>query len=314
MPIKTLITAPAMLADLDTLGDDFAAAGIDAVAATGVEERLSEPQLLPQVGDIEATICGDDAWSAAVLDAAPKLKVIAKWGTGVDSIDRAAAAARGIAVINVPDAFVVPVAESALQMMLAFARSQPWQTRAMRQSGWAAAKLAGTTLGESTIGIIGVGRIGQRVATLCHAFGATLLGNDPVTPPDGFLQRTRLRMAPLDELLAASDFVTLHCDLNDTSRGLIDAAALGRMKPTAVLVNAARGPVVDEPALIAALRAGKIAGAGLDVFVDEPITPAHPLCQMGHVLLSPHNTNSSPAAYRRVHLKTMANVREGLGS
>jgi D-3-phosphoglycerate dehydrogenase len=141
----------------------------------------------------------------------------------------------------------------------------------------------------------------------------SLLGNDIISIDPAFLAETGVAMVSLQELLEGSDFVSLNCDLNPTSVGLIDAAALACMRPSAVLINTARGPVVDEEALIASLRDGRLAGAALDVFQDEPLPQDSPLRSMEQVLLSPHNSNSSPSAWRRVHRNTIDNLFRGLG-
>jgi D-3-phosphoglycerate dehydrogenase len=140
-----------------------------------------------------------------------------------------------------------------------------------------------------------------------------LLGNDIVTIDPAFTAKHGVRMTMLDDLLARSDFVSLNCDLNPTSRHIIDAQALALMKPAAVLINAARGPLVGEPALVEALQAGRLAGAALDVFEEEPLPPDSPLRAMDNVMLAPHNANSSPAAWERVHENTIRNLLDGLG-
>jgi phosphoglycerate dehydrogenase-like enzyme len=195
--------------------------------------------------------------------------------------------------------------------MLAFARCQPWMDRAVKSGVWE--KIPGRALHECTLGIIGVGTIGRTVARRARAFGMTTLGNDIVAIDHVFLAETGVEMTSLDDLLARADFVSVHCDLNPTSFHLIDARALGRMRPTACLINTARGPIVEEPALVAALQAGTIAGAALDVFEVEPLPPDSPLCRMDNVLLAPHNANSSPAAWERVHWNTIRNLLDGLG-
>jgi len=195
--------------------------------------------------------------------------------------------------------------------LLAFARRQPWMDREMKAGKWQ--KLPGRALHECTLGIIGVGNIGKAVARRARAFGMTILGNDIVEIDHVFLAETGVEMTSLDDLLSRSDFVSLNCDLNPTSRHLINARTLSLMRPTAVLINTARGPIVDEPALVEALQSGIIAGAALDVFEAEPLPLDSPLLTMDNVLLAPHNANSSPAAWERVHWNTIKNLVEGLG-
>jgi D-3-phosphoglycerate dehydrogenase len=308
--MKVMITAPYMLPEIDRFRPIFSERGITLVVPS-VNERMEEADLLPLVGDIDGTICGDDRYTARVLDAAPRLRVIAKWGTGIDSIDRAACAARGVAVLNTPNAFSEPVADSVLGYMLCFARRLPWMDRAVRETGWR--KIPSVSLGECTLGIVGVGNVGRAVARRAAAFGMQLLGCDPIEPPADLLTTLGMTMVDFPTLLSQSDFISINCDLNPTSLHLIDDAALAQVKPGAVLINTARGPVVDEPALIAALQAGRLAGAALDVFEDEPLPDASPLRTMEQVMLAPHNANSSPVAWERVHTNTIRNLLRGLG-
>jgi D-3-phosphoglycerate dehydrogenase len=242
---------------------------------------------------------------------APRLKVISKWGTGIDSIDREAAKKLDISVRNTPDAFTEAVADSVLGYILAFARRGPWLDKSMKSGEWK--KLLSVSLSERTLGVIGVGRIGKSVLRRAKSFGMSMLGNDIVEMPPQFLAEVNVKMTSLDELLSASDFVSLNCDLNPSSHHIIDAAAIGKMKPGAVLVNTARGPLIDEPALVAALQGGQLAGAALDVFEKEPLPAASPLLKMPNVMLAPHNSNASPAAWERVHWNTIRNLLDGLG-
>jgi D-3-phosphoglycerate dehydrogenase len=161
--------------------------------------------------------------------------------------------------------------------------------------------------------VVGVGNIGKAIALRARPFGMHVLGNDILEIDPIFLAKSGVKMTRLEDLLARADFVSLNCDLNPTSFHLIDARTLGLMRPTAILINTARGPVVDEPALVEALKAGTIAGAALDVFEVEPLPKQSPLRKMDNVLLAPHNANSSPAAWERVHLNTIRNLLEGLG-
>ena len=277
-----------------------------------VHERLSEAEILAYAGEFDGTICGDDHYTARVLEAcAPRLKIISKWGTGIDSIDRQAAARLGIHIGNTPNAFTLPVADTVLGYMLAFARRHPWMDRAVKAGIWD--KQMGRSLSECTLGVVGVGTIGKAVVRRARAFGMTLLGNDIIEIDHVFLKETGIEMTSLEDLLGRSDFVSLNCDLNPTSHHLMNTRTLALMQPTAVLINTARGPIVDEPALVAALQAGQLAGAALDVYEQEPL-PAHsPLLKMDHVLLAPHNANSSPAAWERVHFNTLKNLLDGLG-
>ena len=310
MSLRVLISAPYAMPAIERYARELRAAGVEPVVAQ-VRERLSEEELLPVIADVDGIICGDDRLSARVLAAAPRLKVISKWGTGIDSIDRDEARRRGIAVKNTPDAFTEPVADTVLCWMLYFARRPAEQDRDIRAGRWRKPQLF--SLGEKTLGIVGIGSSGRAVARRARAFGATVLATDPVRPPEEFLRESGVRMTTLDELLAASDFLSLNCDLNASSRGIIDAAALAKMKPGSYLLNSARGPLVVEKDLAAALESGRLAGAGLDVFEEEPLPADSPLRRLPQALLSPHNSNGSPRAYERVHASTIKNLLEGLG-
>jgi len=307
-----LFSAPYMLLSIDRFRPVLEHYGLDLLVAPEVHERLEEADLLKYAGQFDGAICGDDRFSARVLKAcAPRLKVISKWGTGVDSIDAAACARLGIKLCRTTNAFTLPVADTVMGYLLAFARRQPWMDKAMKAGVWD--KIPGRALHECTLGIIGVGTIGKTLTRRARAFGMRVLGNDIVEIDHVFIAETGIQMVTLEELLSESDFVSVNCDLNPTSRHLINARTLRLMRKEAVLINSARGPIVDEPALVQALQAGAIGGAALDVFEVEPLPADSPLKRMDNVLLAPHNSNSSPAAWERVHWNTIRNLIEGLG-
>ncbi len=309
MKWKVLVSAPYMQPEIGRFRDMFAEHGVD-LCVPPVKARLEEEELLRLIGDIDGVICGDDRITERVLKAAPKLKVISKWGTGIDSIDKAACERLGVALCNTPNAFSEPVADSVLGYMLCFARNLPWLDETMKQGVWY--KAPGRALRECTLGVIGVGNVGKAVVRRASAFGMTVLGNDPVDMPPTFIEATGIKMVPREGLLCQADFVSINCDLNPTSYRLMGDPEFDLMKPEAVLINTARGPIVDEAALVRALQAGKIAGAGLDVFEHEPLPEDSPLRQMSNVLMAPHNSNSSPEAWERVHNNTCKNLLDEL--
>jgi len=277
-----------------------------------VHERLEEADLLRYAGQFDGAICGDDRYTEKALVAcAPRLRIIVKWGTGIDSIDAAACSRLNITLARTPGAFTMPVADSVLGYILSFARQLPAMDRRMKSGAWR--KELGRALNECTLGIVGVGNVGKAVAKRAQVCGMRLLGNDILEIDAAFLNETGMRMLPLDELLTEADFLSINCDLNPTSDRLINAARLGKMKPGAVLINTARGPIVDELALIAGLRAGRPAAAALDVFELEPLPSDSPLRGMDNVMLAPHNSNASPAAWERVHFNSIERLFEGLG-
>jgi D-3-phosphoglycerate dehydrogenase len=309
MTWKVLVSAPYFLPVMESWRQRLAQEGVELIAAR-VNERLSEKELLEVVADIDGIICGDDRITQRVLEAAPRLKVISKWGTGIDSIDAEAAADRGIRVCRTRNAFSEPVADSALGYMLTFARKMTWLDRDIRQGQWEKPRLM--ALGECVLGVVGVGDCGKAVVRRAVSFGMRVLGNDIVKLPADFVNATGLEVVSLEKLLATADFVSLHTDLNATSYQLIGKAQLEQMKTDAYLINTSRGPVVNEPDLIDALQQGRIAGAALDVFEEEPLPADSPLRDLDNCLLAPHTANSSPMAWDRVHESTVHNLLEVL--
>jgi len=305
MGCKVLVTAPYMQMVIERFRPLFEAEGIELIIAP-FKERFEQEELLQLVKDVDGVICGDDRFTERVLRAASRLKVLSKWGTGIDSIDQAACNRLGISVCNTPNAFTDPVSDSVLGYVLSFARNLPWMDRAMRQGDWH--KGDSVALCECTIGVIGVGNIGKAVVRRAIVFGARLLGNDIVEMPADFLTETGIEMVSRKELLRRADFVSINCTLNPTSLHLLSYADFALMKSTAVVINTARGPIIDEPALIEALQEKQIAGAALDVFETEPLPAESPLCRMDNVMLAPHNSNSSPEAWERVHQNTIQNL------
>ena len=306
-----LLSAPYMIPSLSRFQPVFDHYGLQTIIPE-VHERLSEEQILAYAGQFDGTLCGDDRYSRRVLErCAPRLKVIAKWGTGVDSIDREAAAELGVAVRNTPNAFTLPVADTVMGYLLAFVRKQPWMDRAVKAGVWE--KIPGRSLSECTLGVIGVGNIGKAVIRRARPFGMKILATDIVPIAPDFIVEMGVEMTSLEDLMRRADFVSVNCDLNPTSYHIINANSLSWMKPSAVLVNSARGPLVDEPALVRALQTGGIAGAALDVYEVEPLPADSPLLRLDNVMLAPHNSNSSPAAWERVHWNTIRNLIEGLG-
>lgn len=275
-----------------------------------VTERLEEDELLEIIGDIDGTICGDDRFTAKVFDAAPKLSVISKWGTGIDSIDQSYAKQKLVKIFNTPNAFTSPVSDTVLGYMLMFARQLHSMDKDVKHHVWEKRHLI--SLHECTLGIIGLGNIGQAIARKAQPFGITLLGTDPINPGDGFIIETGINLVTMDKLLSESDFITLNCDLNESSYHLLSTHEFSNMTKIPYIINAARGPLIDESALIEALKAYKIKGAALDVFEEEPLPSPNLLRTFDNVLLAPHNSNSSPNAWRKVHDLTLNNLLIGL--
>ncbi|MBC8098504.1 MAG: phosphoglycerate dehydrogenase, partial [Armatimonadetes bacterium] len=288
---KVLVSAPYMQPVIERFRPDLEAHGVE-LFVPPVDERFEEADLLAWIADIDGVICGDDRFTRRVLQAAPKLKVISKWGTGIDSIDQVACQEFGIAVRNTTNAFSEPVADTVLGYILSFARNLSSMDSAMKQGVWH--KIPGRALRECTLGVVGVGNVGQAVIRRASAFGMRILGADLLPLDPDFCAQYTVIPADFKQVLREADFVSINCDLNPTSLHLMDDLAFASMKRTAILINTARGPIVDEAALVRALQRGMLAGAGLDVFEHEPLPTDSPLRTMPNVLMAPHNSNSSP--------------------
>ncbi|WIM90418.1 2-hydroxyacid dehydrogenase [Candidatus Mycobacterium wuenschmannii] len=244
--------------------------------------------------------------SAADLARASRTRLVHKFGAGVNTVDVEAATEHGIAVANMPGANAPSVAEGTLLLMLAALRRLPLLDRATRDGrGWPSDPQLGETvrdIGACTVGLVGYGNIAKRVERIVAAMGATVLHTS--THDDG-----SPAWRPLPDLLAASDIVSLHLPLTADTEGLIDRDALAAMKPSAVLVNTSRGPIVDEDALADALRAGRLGAAGVDVFGVEPVPPDNPLLRLDNVVLTPHVTWYTVDTMRRYLVEAVANCR-----
>jgi D-3-phosphoglycerate dehydrogenase len=306
-----LLSAPYMMPFKGRFLPIFKHYGCEVIIAD-VNERLSEKEILEYAGKFDGTVCGDDRYTADVIkQCAPRLKVISKWGTGIDSIDKGTAEKLGIQVFRTTNAFTVPVSDSVMGYMLAFARYQPWLDDEMKAGAWE--KLPGRALSECILGVIGVGYIGKELLRKAHAFGMKLLASDIVAPPQEFVDQYGVQMASFDELLKTSDFISVNCDLNPTSVHLLNDVSFTKVKPGVVVINTARGSIIEEPALIRALQEKRVGGAALDVFEIEPLPLDSPLLKMNNVMLAPHNSNSSPIAWEKVHWNTIKNLLDGFG-
>jgi phosphoglycerate dehydrogenase-like enzyme len=296
MSWKVLITARVF----DTLGKP----ALELLRSSGCEAVIPDrfgpfklDQLLPRLEGIDATLCSPDAYNAQALEspAASKLKIISRWGVGYDSIDVAAATRHGIVVAYTPGMLNETVADWAWALLLAIARRVPQAHLAMSRGEWAPAW--GYDVHGKTLGLIGCGRIGQAVSKRASGFDMRVIGYDVDKP-----ENTGIEFVSLDQLLAESDFVSIHAALTTENRGLVGEAQLRRMKPTASLVNTARGPLVDEAALARALREGWIAGAALDVFATEPLPAESPLRGAPNLVLAPHQASFARETGERVSL------------
>ncbi|MCD4752459.1 MAG: phosphoglycerate dehydrogenase [Anaerolineaceae bacterium] len=275
-------------------------------------EHLLEAQLEKHNGKYDAVVCGDDEFTEAIIKAnVPRLKIISKWGTGINSIDVEAAHRLGVIIGNTPNAFTLPVSDTVMAYMLAFARKIVLVDRKIRAGQWEKAPVH--SLSECTLGVIGVGNIGSAVIRRARVFGMRIMATDIRPIRRDFILETGVELVSLETLLNDSDYVSVNCDLNPGSYHLMNETTLSLMKKSAVLINTARGPIIDQPALVTSLQNKQIAGAALDVFESEPLTADDPLCQMENVLVGSHNANASPAALEHVFFNTFHNLLKGLG-
>jgi D-3-phosphoglycerate dehydrogenase len=247
---------------------------------------------------------------AEAISAAKGLKVIARAGVGLDNVEIPAATTAGVMVVNAPTSNIVSAAELAIGLLLASARSISPAHAALRNGKWARSKYTGAELFEKTLGIVGFGRIGQLVAARMQAFGMHVVAYDPYLQPARAAQ-LNVRLVDLDELLKVSDFITIHLPKTKETANLIGAEALNKVKPSVRIINAARGGVLDEAALYEALKAGKVAGAALDVFATEPCTDS-PLFTLENVVATPHLGASTDEAQERAGIAVAISVRKAL--
>ena len=256
---------------------------------------------------VDAVISRTATLSAAAIAACPTLKVISKHGVGVSNIDVAAASQRGIPVYVTPGANAQSVAEITLGLMFAAARRIAWMDAELRAGRWSRAQ-DGLELSGRTLGLLGFGQVGQRVARVALALGMQVVAFDPACAPGpGTVAGVRM-LGSVDELLPLSDVLSLHVPLNARTRHLLDAGRIAQLPRGALLVNTARGEVVDEAALIDALRSGRLAAAGLDTMAEEPLPAGHALAALDNVVLTPHVGGSTPAALAAMADMAAANV------
>jgi D-3-phosphoglycerate dehydrogenase len=251
----------------------------------------SEDALIARIAAAEVVlnIRSSQQFTGRVFDACPKLRLLSVWGTGTDHVDLAAARQRGIAVTNTPGVSAISIAEHTLALLLSVARRIPQVDAATRAGGWPRGK--SVELRGKTCGVVGLGAIGREFARIAAGFGMRVIGwtMHPRALPG-------VEMVELDELYRTSDVVSLHLRLSEETRGFIGSRELGLMKPGAILINTARGAIVDEGAMLAALSNGHLLGAGLDVFATEPLPAAHPLTELTNVVITPHCAGVTPEA------------------
>lgn len=268
----------------------------------------SEDSLIERIAgaEIVINIRSSTRFGESVFQRTPNLRLLSLWGTGTDNVDLAAAASHGVTVTNTPGVSAFSIAEHALALMLAVARRIPRLDREVRQGGWPRGQAA--QMHGKTLGVIGLGAVGRQFARLGTGIGMRVIAwTMHPDPALGF------EIVALDELLRSSDVVSLHLRLSDETRGFLGKRELEKMKPSAILINTARGPIVDQQALLEALTAGRIAGAGLDVFDVEPLPGGHALTHLENVVLTPHSAGVTPEALEAGLQLSIDNVWNFLG-
>jgi phosphoglycerate dehydrogenase-like enzyme len=264
--------------------------------------------LIERIRDAEVVINirSSSSFTAEVFQSCPRLRLVSVWGTGTDNVDLAAAVKRAVTVTNTPAVSAYSVAEHALTIMLAAARRLPAQDAAVRNGGWPRGQ--GVELRGKTLGIVGLGAIGRRFAELGRGIGMRVIAWTPHPQPV-----LDVELVEFEQLLRVSDVVSIHLRLTDQTRSMFGSRQFSLMKPTAILVNTARGAIMDETALVDALSMGRIAGAGLDVFSTEPLPAAHALTRLDNVVLTPHCAGITPEALEAGLRMAVENVRSFLG-
>ncbi len=296
------VYAPGALAEVEAqLPDNFE---LVAVRTYDEQERIAA------VSGADFILAGWPAITADLMDAAPKLKLIQKSGIGYEKIDVKAAAARGIPVAITAGGNAIPVAEHTVMLILAVYRRLLYADRSLREGRWVKAEMRATAylLNGKTVGILGFGNIGRQVARRVRAFDTRILYFDRVRPSPEEERELGVEYRPLDELAAEADVLSVHLPYTPETHRLIGADVFSRMKPTAIVVTTARGDIVDEAALVEALKTGRILGAGLDVFAEEPPSGDHPLMRLDNVVLTPHYAGSAIDNVANVARHAFANM------
>jgi D-3-phosphoglycerate dehydrogenase len=297
------------------VADDLPVSALELLRADGweVDARTgrSADQLASDLAEADALVVRSATKvTAALISAAPRLRVIARAGTGVDNVDVTAASARGIVVMNAPGANSVSVAELAMGLILSLARHLPAADAAMKQGKWEKKKFLGEEVRDKTLGLAGLGRIGQEVARRADAFGMRIIAHDPFISAQ-VAADLGIELVSLDELFSRADYISLHMPSNDKTRNLVNADRLGRARKGIRIVNTARGDLIDENALADAIESGQVAGAALDVFHTEP--PADPRLQkLPQVVATPHIAASTREGQELVGVETAAALRDFL--
>jgi D-3-phosphoglycerate dehydrogenase len=280
---------------------------LDVVSAVGSPEQLTAAL----TGAHALVVRSSTRVTDDLMARAPNLKVIARAGMGLDNIDVAAATRRGITVLNTAGANAISAAEHTFALLLSLLRRIPWAMESVLRGEWRRQAFGGSELYGKTLSTLGLGRIGQHVVRLARGFGMQVLAFDPYVPEETATQ-LQVGLVSLQTALSRADAVTLHLPLNDDTQLIVNETTLGLIRPSAVLINTARGGLIDDAALVAALDAGRLAGAALDVFATEPLPTDSPLRASDKILLTPHLAASTAEAQERVSLEVYETVHRAL--
>lgn len=301
---KALLTCHHLQRHFEKLRPQYDALGVVPVLPRVAGQQLDAAAMRAAIVGVDAVIAGDDTIDASVLEAgkAAGLKAVIKWGIGTDSIDKVAAARLGLPVYNTPAVFGEEVADLALSLLLMLTRRTHDMHRSVVEGGWL--KVEGRSLNGLTAGVIGLGSIGLAIARRVRACGMSVVGYDVRPVGADILAANHTEQVALRDLFARSDVVLLACNLTPENRHMLDAAAFAAMKPGVLVINVARGPLVDEAALIASLASGQVGGAGLDVFEDEPLAMSSPLRGFDTCVFCSHNGSNTLQAVARINQMT----------
>jgi D-3-phosphoglycerate dehydrogenase len=304
--LRVVVTCPPMLRTADEWLSSLTDRGIQVELPT-VTQHVARADLERLLPTCDGIIAGDEPLDRALLAAAvPRLRVISRWGVGIDNVDLEAARELGIEVRNTPAVFANEVADVAIGYLLMLTRHLREIDAGVRAGAWP--KPQGVSLAGRTLGVIGLGAIGRAVAKRGLAMEMTVVGIDPSPAAEAAAVEVGVHLVGLDEVFDQADVLSLNLPMSPENRHLVNAERLGRMKPGSFLVNTARGPLVDEAALLAELRSGRIAGAALDVFEHEPLPPASPLRELPNVILGSHNASNTAEAVTRVNRMAIDNL------
>ena len=271
---------------------------------------VNEDQLLKVIEKYDGLICSDDEITKKVLDKAVNLKVISKWGTGIDSINKNYAKQKKIKVCNTPNAFSRSVGQLTWAMILSLSRKMMETHKMIQQGDWP--KLTGISLEKKNLGIIGLGNVGQTVIKMGVGFDMNILGSDTKSIKKNILQKLKIKKVSKKELIKKSDVIVLCVDLNKNSYDLISDQEFNNMKKDVILINISRGPVINEKSLIKALKKKKIGGLGIDVFTKEPLNKNNYLVKAKNCILSSHNAFNTSEQVEKVHKNTIMNIVNNL--